>query len=74
MCISACQYGYIGVFGLSFDVVLGCAVDAGVVHAGKHEHLVVVFPADHTGLLLLGIFSVHLNYNSLKSASFIFLK
>jgi hypothetical protein len=54
--------------------VLGGAVDAGVMHAGKHEHLVVVLPADHTGLLLLRILHVHLsNYNSLNSAAFIFL-
>lgn len=36
--------------------------------------MVVVLPADNAGLLLFGIFGVHLsNYNSLKSPTFIFL-
>lgn len=50
---SAYLGGYLGVAGLALDVVGGCAVDAGVVDTGEHEHLLVVLSAGDAGLLLL---------------------
>lgn len=33
-----------------FSVCGGCAVDAGIVYAGEHEHLIVRFVADVAGV------------------------
>ena len=42
---------YWGVVGLIFYVVGGCAVDAGVVDAAEHQHLVVGLVAETAGLV-----------------------
>lgn len=54
-----CGDGYFRIFGLVLHVVGGSAIDAGVVDAGEHQHLLMVLIAGHAWLLLLVLIVKH---------------